>query len=289
VEDIYFSIVIPLYNKEKSIQSTIQSVLDQSYPNFELIVVNDGSKDQSMKVVETFSDKRIRIINQTNKGASKTRNIGIKSAKYKYIVSLDADDIFLPGALEEFVYLITNFPLGTVFATTGQTDRKSIPSGAKRYYVNDYYYSSAILMAKYNIGLMMTGVVAISKECFEIYGFYNENIVHGEDIDLWNRLQERCKIVKSEVVTMVYRMNAENRLSNWDERDKIFSSERLLNKNEIQNKSRLLFIGCQLFVYLYSGYKPKDISWWEYYGPYKWWILRAAWLYLSVRVLKREL
>lgn len=89
-----FSVVIPLYNKELSIGNTIQSVLDQTYQEFEIVVVNDGSTDNSLQIVEQINDPRIRIINKLNGGVSSARNRGIKEAKYEWIAFLDADDLW---------------------------------------------------------------------------------------------------------------------------------------------------------------------------------------------------
>lgn len=86
------SVVIPLYNKDKQIAKTLYSVLKQTYPNFEVIVVNDGSTDNSLSEVSKISDSRIRLICQENKGVSAARNRGIQEAKSDYIAFLDADD-----------------------------------------------------------------------------------------------------------------------------------------------------------------------------------------------------
>lgn len=96
------TVVIPLYNKESSIERSVQSVLSQSFKNFELIIVDDGSTDGSAAVVERFNDERIRLIHQENGGPSKARNTGVEHACGEWIVFLDADDELLPGALETF-------------------------------------------------------------------------------------------------------------------------------------------------------------------------------------------
>ncbi len=85
-----FSIVIPLYNKAKSIANTIQSILGQSFADFELIIVDDGSTDDSVRVVNQFTDKRIRLIQKENGGVCSARNAGILHAQYDYIALLDA-------------------------------------------------------------------------------------------------------------------------------------------------------------------------------------------------------
>src|SRR5690606_38944730 len=95
------SVVIPLYNKEVYIKQTIENVLKQSYQEFEILVVDDGSKDNGPAIVKSFTDSRIKLIQKINGGVSSARNVGIQNAKYEYIAFLDADDIWLPNHLEE--------------------------------------------------------------------------------------------------------------------------------------------------------------------------------------------
>src|SRR5699024_6424946 len=94
-----FSIVIPLYNKELSITNTLQSVLNQTFTDFEVVIVNDGSTDNSVEKVEAFNDPRIRLIHQANAGVSAARNKGIEEANYDWISFLDADDLWMENHL----------------------------------------------------------------------------------------------------------------------------------------------------------------------------------------------
>ncbi|EFT3180475.1 glycosyltransferase family 2 protein, partial [Escherichia coli] len=98
---MFLTVVIPLYNKSQSIESTIKSVLNQTHTDFELIVVNDGSTDGSENVIKQFTDERIKLLNITNSGVSVARNTGIRSAKSSYVCLLDADDYWLPNHLEK--------------------------------------------------------------------------------------------------------------------------------------------------------------------------------------------
>lgn len=97
-----FSIVIPLYNKEKYIAHTLRSVLNQDFKDFEVIVVDDGSTDGSVDVVNTFHDNRLRILSQKNAGPSAARNKGVLACSGDWVAFLDADDEFLPGAFSLF-------------------------------------------------------------------------------------------------------------------------------------------------------------------------------------------
>jgi len=99
--NIKISVIIPTFNREKLIGNSIKSVLNQTLKNFELIIVDDGSTDNTKEVVDKFQDKRIKYIKlDTNQGASNARNIGIKNAKGKYMSFQDSDDIFYPNKLE---------------------------------------------------------------------------------------------------------------------------------------------------------------------------------------------
>lgn len=106
-----FSIVIPLFNKEKFIAETLHSVVLQSYHDYEVIIVNDSSTDNSLAIAQTFEvDKRFKVYTKLNGGVSDTRNFGIKKAVGKYICFLDADDIWEKSYLQEVYRLINKYP-----------------------------------------------------------------------------------------------------------------------------------------------------------------------------------
>ncbi|HAT66053.1 MAG TPA: glycosyltransferase family 2 protein, partial [Flavobacteriaceae bacterium] len=110
------SVIIPLYNKERFIGETIQSVLNQSFADFELILINDGSTDKSEAVVKTFNDPRIRYKSIANSGVSVARNTGIELAKFPWIAFLDADDWWAPSFLSEVETAINNNLSKNIFA-----------------------------------------------------------------------------------------------------------------------------------------------------------------------------
>lgn len=100
------SVIIPMYNAEKFISATIQNVLEQTYPNIELIVVDDGSRDNSLSVAKKFESKKVKILTQSNKGASAARNYGLREASGNFIQFLDADDLLSPNKIEEQTNLL---------------------------------------------------------------------------------------------------------------------------------------------------------------------------------------
>jgi len=270
--NIEFSVVIPLYNKERSIRSTIESVLSQTYPNFELIIVNDGSTDNSLQVVQSFNDSRIIIYNKPNGGVSSARNLGIQQSKNDYVVFLDADDFWFPFCLDEFCRLINAFPDAEVFCTNYNMTGKNLKGSDRIYLVDDYYYTSAYFLAKWSIPIMLTGCLAIKRNLFAEVGDFNENITHGEDVDMWQRLANRYKLAKSEKVTTIYRTETENRASLLDEKLKRKAELNQSAKTGALSKSEKLYYGVESALELKScitsgtnfqslGKQLKNLSW----------------------------
>lgn len=179
------SIIIPLYNKEHYIANTIKSVLTQTYTDFELIIVNDGSTDNSNDIVSKFTDKRIKIINQTNQGVSVARNTGINIAQGTFIAFLDADDEWCPEYLEKMYQLTIKYPNYSVFCT-GQINRviHTLPKGIS--IIEDH--------CKYNY-IFFTGCMFIRKKIFQEVGLFKEGIQLGEDRDMWLRICCKYKTV----------------------------------------------------------------------------------------------
>ncbi|MBW4564840.1 MAG: glycosyltransferase [Mojavia pulchra JT2-VF2] len=104
------SVIIPVYRAEKYIAATVQSVLDQTYKNFELLIIDDGSPDKSVEICQQFTDPRIKIIRQENRGVAAARNQGICASEGQYIAFLDADDLWKPTKLEKHVNHLDNLP-----------------------------------------------------------------------------------------------------------------------------------------------------------------------------------
>lgn len=133
------SVVIPLYNKAHTIVETLNSVMCQSYKNFEVIIVNDGSTDNGVELImHTFYDKRIRIIDQENQGVAVARDNGVKEAKSNYIAFLDADDKWHPDYLKIMDKAIQKYPDSAIFSSAGliQNADGSIAYRVARKYIN---------------------------------------------------------------------------------------------------------------------------------------------------------
>ncbi len=204
---INFSIVIGVYNKEKYITHTLQSVLDQSYAHFELIIINDGSTDSSEEQILAFTDPRINYYKQENLGAGAARNKAIELAKHNYIALLDADDIWDKNYLESQASLITKYPKKSVFscAIQQQIGKRLI---AKKYAIPkdtigiyNYFEASA------QTSLLHSSSTILHKDVLKTVGFYNPNIISGQDTDLYVRIGIKYSVVFNPKILVTYTIN----------------------------------------------------------------------------------
>ena len=206
------SVIIPLYNKSATIKETLQSVLLQTFADFEVIVVNDGSTDSSLEIVTSFDDNRIKIFSQENKGVSAARNHGIKKATSNLIAFIDADDFWFPNHLEEILKLTIDFTTCGMFCSRYaiKTAHKNIEnisysiSDNFRGIVPDFFESSI----KNRIAL--TSALAIKKEILENVGYFNENYTITEDLDLWIKIALKYQVAITDNTTCIYNFNNNN-------------------------------------------------------------------------------
>lgn len=181
-----FSVVIPLYNKELSIRNTLESVLNQTFKDFEVIIVNDGSTDKSLKKVKGIKDERILIINQKNGGVSSARNRGIKEAKNEWIAFLDADDLWEKNKLQLHANFHQQNP--DYFWSCSGFDIKGGKRKKKNIYRNEKSISDALLSIKKGLTIW-TSTVVVKRKIFEEDNFlFNEGFQHSEDREVWYKL-----------------------------------------------------------------------------------------------------
>lgn len=227
------SVVIPLYNKEKAIVKTLQSVLNQTVAPYEIIIVDDGSKDNSYEVVKQFistidnrpstNDNRqstidhrqstIHLLHKENGGVSSARNRGIKEVKGEYIALLDGDDLWEPTFLEEMVKMIDDFPkaamwgVSIAFIKHGNIYKWNQGMGeGYRGYVENYFGTS-------HNDLYCSSSVLIRKEVFDKVGYFDERISSTEDLDMWYRIILHYPVAFYDKVLVYYNQDAENRVA----------------------------------------------------------------------------
>lgn len=192
-----FSVVIPLYNKSAYIQKAIGSVLQQTFGEFELIVVNDGSTDDGLDRLKTLSDKRIRVINQPNAGVATARNNGVRAAAYDYVAFLDADDWWDEHFLEAMQRLIAQYPDAGLYGCNYyylkngkcRVEDKGLEDGFKAGYIDYFKVYARSFCVPFN-----SSFVIVAKHAFQAAGGFKVKLKFGEDFDLWARIALKYKV-----------------------------------------------------------------------------------------------
>lgn len=187
------SVIIPLYNKERSVASTLHTVLDQTFSDYEIVVVNDGSTDNSVAEVEKVQDPRIRLVHQPNAGVSAARNRGVEEAKGELVAFLDADDAWAPEYLETQFRLSRQYPDCTVFACNyvfRDTARKTTPTILRRlpFSGEDGILTNYFEVACCSHPPLWTSAVVVRKAALQAIGGFPVGIKSGEDLLTWARL-----------------------------------------------------------------------------------------------------
>jgi hypothetical protein len=185
------SVVIPLYNKGNYIARTLDSVLKQSFSDFEVIVVNNGSTDGSEEIVKSFSDPRLRLISQQNAGVSAARNRGIMEAKSDFVAFLDADDQWHPEFLSTLWATKNKYPHGRFFASSREIVNKQ---GTRTSL--DFGYEESVSMDLMEFmdccvrlrSPLIPSAVMVHKPLLKQVGMFPVGQNRGEDLDTWVRL-----------------------------------------------------------------------------------------------------
>ncbi|SHG35881.1 Glycosyl transferase family 2 [Flavobacterium fluvii] len=213
----FFSIIIPLYNKEKYIENALKSILKQTVTDYEIIIVDDGSTDKSREIASKYVSNKIRIIDHfENKGLSAARNTGIKNAKSNYVTFLDADDLWHSNYLQTIKNLISSYPEAHIFATNfdevypqkthkPHNGSETLPPG----------FSGLIDFFKINLkqGIYTPSSSCWHKSVFETAGYYDEKITFSEDLDFNIRANLKFKLAYSTSAQMSYFMETDNQIT----------------------------------------------------------------------------
>lgn len=186
----FFSVIIPLYNKENFIENTIQSILDQTFQDFEIIIVNDGSTDKSEEKSLKFKDTRIHYFSKENEGASTARNYGIEKANSDFITFLDADDFWYPTFLETMFAIISKVPNQKVFSAAIEfdTSKKIIPAQYSISKSDNEFEIVNYFKASLKETVLCTSCAVFHKTIFTEIGNFDTRIKSGQDTDLWIRI-----------------------------------------------------------------------------------------------------
>ena len=209
------SVVIPIYNGMPYLKETIESILNQSYKNFELILINDGSTDNSEDYIKTLCDDRIRYIYQNNMGLCKSLNKAFSLARGKYILRNDQDDVSVLTRIERQVEALKLSNYSCVFSFV-----KKI-SGNKEWSNLDKVIENVNVLRDFDPwldGCMLNSTMAIEKKVFEEIGGYRENYYPSDDWDLELRLIQKFPVGVIEEVLLKYRFHdGANTYKYWEQ------------------------------------------------------------------------
>lgn len=198
----YFSVVIPAYNASRFIREALSSVLEQTFPNYEVIIVNDGSTDNTKQIIENIEDSRIQLYNIPNGGVSHARNFGISKAKGKYVAFLDSDDIWHPSHLEYAYSAFCKNPNLAWYSSSSLTT-KTIPENWNFPFVSPRiisYFECACIFVNSSTTIIKRELLLF------LFPLFPEDTINAEDWVAWARVAcVEPRIIFSETTTVIYR------------------------------------------------------------------------------------
>ena len=251
------SVVIPLYNKAKFICETLDSVLQQDYSNLEILVVNDASTDESLKVIKTYSDSRIKIINnKTNQGLSESRNIGIKNSKGELIALLDADDTWAINYLSIINELFQKFPNQVIYGTDfleifSKKGAFRTQKNINKTDDNKFILIKDFFEASKSQAILCPSSMVINKEIASDKMF-NKAITYAEDVDFYIRYFTSNSLAYFNKPLVYKKANISNQITRLS-----ISTRQLPDLNNLQEKygleteSFLTYINNKRYMYAY--------------------------------------
>lgn len=201
------SVLMPVYNAEKFLKEAIDSIIEQSYSDWELIIINDGSIDKSEQIILSYNDDRIKyIVNESNLGLIATLNKGIDLCQGKYIARMDADDISTPDRLEKQVAFLDKHPEYAICGCQAKViDNNGLPTGQiLNLYDNEYLQINLLFSVPFiHPGVMIRNTVLKENR-------YNDNYKHAEDYELWSRIAPNYKVGNISDFLLKYRWHTTN-------------------------------------------------------------------------------
>lgn len=245
------SVIIPAYNRGWVLKEAVDSVLAQDFPNFELIVVNDGSADNSSEILASYGNK-IRIVSQENRGVSSARNRGIGSSSGDYIAFLDSDDLWLPGKLSAQVAFFEKNPDALICQTEEIWVKNGIRMnpGKRHKKMSGFFFEKSLELC-----LVSPSAVMAKKRLFEIAGLFDETLPACEDYDMWLRVNCRHPIYLIDVPLVVKRGGHADQLSGMHSLDKYriksivnLIENGILSEDQLRSAIKVLKRKCRVYA-----------------------------------------
>jgi glycosyltransferase involved in cell wall biosynthesis len=223
-----FSVIIPLFNKEKDIRETLESVCMQDFSDFEIIVVDDGSTDNSRAEVESVQDHRIKLYAKENQGVALTRNYAVERATAQHIAFLDADDRWLATHLSDLDTLIKAYPEAKWFGTAYEkrfNTKLTVPMDAPVMKEANWYGIVENYFANCHVdSIAWTSAMCFNKQFFQDLNGFDHRITNGagEDTDLWIRAALMSPLAFCTNISAVYNLEGSNRISHTPTKERVF-------------------------------------------------------------------
>jgi glycosyltransferase involved in cell wall biosynthesis len=201
------SVIIPTFNYAQYTKQAVESVLNQSFQNIELLIVDDGSTDETRTILRGIEDPRVTCIFQENRGVQVARNVGIRLAKGEYIAFLDADDYWMPYRLEKQISILDTFPsVALVYSLFYVVDAQGNVKGIKPEKIYSGRVLEQLLLNNF-IGIL---TVLVRKSCFEKEGLIDEKLTVAGDWEMWLRLAAKYEFVGLNEPLASYRIHFTN-------------------------------------------------------------------------------
>ncbi len=198
------SVLMPVYNGEKYLREAVDSILNQTFTDFEFIIINDGSTDATESIVLSYKDNRIKYIkNSTNLGLIKTLNLGIELAKGNYIARMDADDISLPNRLKhQLEFMVINPEVGVCGCNYNQ-----LSNSIKKYHTAFYKHDEILGYMLFNSSIIHPSLIIKKSVLQHISPIFDSNYKHAEDFELWAKLIFTTKFSAIQTTEFEYRLH----------------------------------------------------------------------------------
>jgi glycosyltransferase involved in cell wall biosynthesis len=208
VKTTQVSVIIPIYNGSRFVEETIRSVVNQNFEDWELILVDDGSTDNTREIIESFKSTKIRCFSKPNSGVSDSRNYGAKYATGEYFAFIDADDIWKPAKMSESVDFIKNHPVHLVHSYMEVIDASSKPTGEILQGKEGWMLNSLLLWDGCNIPSPSS--ILVSKDAYEKVGGFDTNFSTAADQDFFFRIANNYEIGMIKSPLGQYRVHGQN-------------------------------------------------------------------------------
>ena len=230
--DPFLSIVIPTYNRQRFISDAIESALSQTYQNFEILVVDDGSDDGTSEIVRSFSDARLRYVEKNHSGAPATRNRCIAEAQGEFLVWLDSDDMLLPDTLAVYVEALSRTPEADIlYGDLIVTDHQFRQTSEVQY--QDWYGKNRELLANlFHSNCIPNPGTLVRKSLYNKFGIYDESFRRAHDYELWTRFALKANFKHVPIKVVKWRWHDSNMSSGSVKLDTSFDAKIIKNMTE---------------------------------------------------------